>query len=162
MPLPEIGAGEPIGSVDELCRWLELAGAHVARLRDEDSERWEHKSPPMAMAAFHPHAEAHLESSSRMVLFVRRTPDPTIQLVRCSILDAVRRPEDQGTGYVDPTQVDFASMIKAGPPKRLLHERVADINLETIRREGVAQVEALFEDIRRDRDAAYAVIEAER
>jgi L-lactate dehydrogenase complex protein LldG len=35
VPLPEIGAGEPIGSVDELCRWLELAGAQVARLRDE-------------------------------------------------------------------------------------------------------------------------------
>lgn len=131
----------------------------VARLREEDAERWENKSPPMAMAAFHPDSPVDLENPSRAVLFVRRSPDPTIQLVRRSILDAVRRPEDQGTGYVDPSNVDFASFM-AKPSKPLLHELVAETNLETIHREGVERILALFEDIRRDRDASYAAIEA--
>src|SRR5262249_44602899 len=34
----------------------------------------------MAMEGFHPHAEADMSNPERLVPFLRRTPDPTIQL----------------------------------------------------------------------------------
>jgi len=115
----------------------------------------------MAMAAFHPDAAPDFEAPHRMVPFVRSAPDPTIQLVRCAVLDAVRRPADQGTGYVDPTQIDLASLL-ASRPAPLLHERVAATNLETFRRVGIDRVEAVLADIRRDRARSYAALGEDR
>ena len=66
---------------------------------------------------------------ARLVPFIRRTPDPTLQLVRASLLDGLR-------GQVS--------------------DDVARDNHATIAARGAAALDALLTDIRRDRDAAYA------
>ena len=82
-------------------------------------------------AAFHPdyRAPEGLLDAARLVPFIRRTPDPTLQLVRASLLDGLR-----GQASAD----------------------VARANFETITARGLARLDALLTDIRRDRDAAYA------
>src|SRR5437773_1075477 len=60
----------------------------VSRLVDADAGARELGTVPFALAAFHPDAEPDLSHSERLISFLRRTPDPTIQLVRCEALDA--------------------------------------------------------------------------
>jgi hypothetical protein len=92
------------------------------------------------------------------VPFIRRSPDPTIQLIRRSVLESVRRPSDGGTGYIDPSSItDLVAFFK-NPPKPPLHERVAQANLEQIQRVGVAPVELALNDIRADRARAYSEV----
>jgi hypothetical protein len=131
----------------------------VAELRRVDAARAGLEGPPMAMAAFHYDAEPDLGAPQRLVPFLRRSPDPTVQLIRRGVLDALRGPGDHGTAFVDPTQVNLADFLakKKKPP---LHERVAVMNLETVREVGLAHLEAILHDIRADRDAAYARLEA--
>lgn len=129
--------------------------AFVAALRTRDAERWPNGPAPLVMAPFHPEADPNTETPYRLVPFLRRTPDPTIQLVRHSVLAALRKPGESGTDYVDITKVDLKALLamKKRPP---LHERVAANNLETIVREGVDAVRARLDDILADRDASYA------
>jgi len=124
----------------------------VAALREADQNR--HGSPPMALAAFHPDARADLGTPARLVPFIRRSPDPTIQCVRIAALADVRRPFDAGTDYVDPSTVDLAEFLSR-PVKKPLHERVAHANLQTIERVGVEEAERILAAIFADRDATY-------
>lgn len=126
----------------------------VATVREEygDGEGCEVE---MALAAFHPDAEPDLGGPERLVPFLRRTPDPTIQLVRRSVLANVRRSHGHGTGFVDLSRIDLVNLF-ASAPKVPLHERVAQQNLETVSSLGAARLEAIFDDIRRDRDESYA------
>lgn len=115
----------------------------------------------LAMAAFHPDAQADTSDAARLVPFIRRTPDPTIQLVRMSVLEGVRRKEgDQGTGYVDLSKISPAQLaeLAAEQPAVPLHDRVAEANLETIATLGVRDAEAVLSDIRADRERSYAAL----
>jgi hypothetical protein len=129
--------------------------AFVASLRARDAERSAGGRAPLVLASFHPEAEPHLDTPYRLVPFLRRTPDPTIQLVRHSVLDALRKPGESGTDYVDLATVDLKALLatKKRPP---LHERIAMINLETVQRVGVDRVRAVMDDILRDRNESYA------
>lgn len=109
----------------------------------------------MAMEGFHPSAEADLASPERVVPFVRRTPDPTIQLVRHAVLDRVRRGTQQGTAFFDPSQMSLDALMSEAE-KRPLHERIAATNHGTIARLGVEHVRAILDDILADRDRSYA------
>ncbi len=126
----------------------------VARLRERHAST-HNGTPPMALAAFHPDAEANLETGSRLVPYIRRSPDPTIQCVRLSVLAEMRRGTDQGTDYVDLSKVNLQELLakKRRPP---LHERVAAQNLEIFQEIGVERAEAVLADIHRDRDESYA------
>ena len=86
--------------------------------------------------------------------FVRRTPDPTIQLVRRTALDRVRRDEGHGTGFIDLEKIDMES-LKGPPSAPALHARIATMNRATIGRMGVREVSDLLDDILRDRDESY-------
>lgn len=126
----------------------------VSSLRDRDQQR----GAAFAAAAFHPDAQADLSDAYRLVPFIRRSPDPTIQLIRRSALEAVRRPSDGGTGYIDPASItDLVEFFK-NPPKPPLHERVAQANLDNVTRVGVAPLEEVLQDIRADRARAYAAL----
>ncbi|MFK7998507.1 MAG: DUF1415 family protein [Polyangiales bacterium] len=127
----------------------------TATLREEYAEVYD-GSPPMALAAFHPSAPFNDSSAARALPFVRRSPDPTIQMVRRSVLDSVRSGSDSGTGFIDLENVDFASILSAPPSKPPLHERVAETNAATLRREGQGRLEGVLADICRDRDESYA------
>lgn len=129
----------------------------VAQVREAYDASVGQAEVEMALAAFHPEAEPDTRSPDRLVPFLRRTPDPTIQLVRRSVLAAVRRNHGHGTGFVDPSMLNLTTLLEE-PARLPLHEQVARTNLETVRAMGVGEVEAILADIRRDRDASYARI----
>ena len=86
-------------------------------------------------AAFHPDYRASdgALDAARLVPFIRRTPDPTLQLVRASLVHSLR-------GQVS--------------------NDVARANLATVTARGIEKLEALLTEIRRDRDTTYASISA--
>lgn len=142
----------PRSTVDALGlgRWVErLRKAHAAAHAG---------APLLALEGFHPTARPDTTHADRLTPFVRRTPDPTIQLTRLSALDHVRRGSVQGTAFFDPSAMDLAALLSA-PAPRPLHERIAERNLETVVRLGPAEVARILDDIQRDRDAAYAALD---
>jgi hypothetical protein len=131
----------------------------TARLRNADTERHPLGQAPFALAAFHPHAEAHVGDPERLVPFLRRTPDPCVQVVRMASLARVRGGTPEGTRFIDITRIDPALLESHGPP---LRERIARANLETVRRMGLDELCARLDAIRSDRDATYrALLEGE-
>ncbi|AKF04688.1 DUF1415 family protein [Sandaracinus amylolyticus] len=136
------------------CTRLDLA-RFVERLRSA------HQAAPgglvMAMEGFHPDADADVRAPERLVPFVRRTPDPTIQLVRHAVLDRVRRATPSGTAFFDPSRMSFEELLRS-PAPRPIHERIAEANHATVQRLTIERVRASMDDILRDRDAAYAAL----
>lgn len=105
----------------------------VAQLIAEDARRHRETSPPFAMAAFHPEGplpEPNGFTPETLIPLLRRSPDPTLQLVRLSALERVRKGEPAGTSFIDPSQIDFAALLaKGGMPERpSLRQRVANTN----------------------------------
>ena len=64
--------------------------------------------PPFYCVAFHPDLPRDLLDAHRAVQFIRRSPDPTLQLVRASVLRAVRGGDTGGTRAVDRSSVAAA------------------------------------------------------
>lgn len=128
----------------------------VARLIATDARRHREQSPPFAMAAFHPATtSSSLDAlcAEALVTYLRRSPNPTIQLVRLDALARVRQGEPSGTAFIDPSQIDFnAWPLKAQPERPSLRQRVARANHAVFRgprgRELVRSVEAILEDRR--------------
>ncbi len=128
---------------------------HFVRvLREQDSARHPLGEVPVAMAAFHPDARPDLSDAERLVPYLRRTPYPTIQVVRRSALDRVRGDTDEGTAYLDVSLL--ASPEVQRPVRTPLRERIARANLATLQGLGLAAFEAIVSDILRDRDAVEA------
>ncbi len=128
----------------------------VSRLREADASRHPLGRIPFMMAAFHPDAAPDLSHPERLIPFLRRTPDPTLQLIRGEVLDRVRGRTPQGTQFVDMSVFDEPD---TGVP---LRERIARTNLNTVHELGVEEMERRLLDIRRDRDASYAALAADR
>jgi len=121
-------------------------------VREQDAARRELGAAPFALAAFHPEAPPRVDDPERLIPFLRRTPDPTIQLVRRDVLERVRGP--QGTGFIDVAMLTPRALL--AEPEETLRRTIAKTNLETVSSVGVHVLEAVFEDIRRDRDESYA------
>jgi len=90
-------------------------------------------APAFLVAAFHPFGADTFGSAPQLVSFVRRTPDPTLQLVRASLL--ARLPPGASD---DVGRENFAAVSARGP----------------------AALDALLRDIRRDREESYARLAA--
>jgi hypothetical protein len=137
----------------------------TAKVRNDDAERHELGAIPFAMAAFHPNADADLSDAERLIPFLRRTPDPTIQLVRRSVLDRVRGKTPQGTSFADLALVEMleGATLDATPTEEAtsLRERIARKNHETVRAAGVDALKARLDEIRRDRMESYARLAGE-
>jgi hypothetical protein len=86
-------------------------------------------APVFLIAAFHPFGADRFRSPPELVSFARRTPDPTLQLVRASRLDRL------APGASD---------------------QVGRQNFAAVGARGAAVLDALLRDIRRDRDESYA------
>lgn len=97
--------------------------------------------------AFHPDLPRDLLDAHRAVQFIRRSPDPTIQMVRASVLRAVRGPDDGGTRVVDPSQLTLEQLMTISSPLSLA-DRIAEANLATLRRENPDRLEALLASLR--------------
>lgn len=90
-------------------------------------------SPEFLLAAFHPLAGSEtFATPPQLVSYLRRTPDPTLQLVRTSVL---RRATGEG---------------------RSVSDDVTRRNHESVTARGVAALDAVLRDLRRDRDESYA------
>lgn len=144
-----VGTVEPMAFVDELEK---DAGAEIGllifprlalpanefdryaeRVRQADrSRRKMGQMPAFVIAAFHPAGQVEYANADQLVSFIRRTPDPTFQFVRYSLLQEAR---DSGSDVSD---------------------NIARKNLATVTEHGAERVDAVVRDIRADRDAAYA------
>jgi hypothetical protein len=98
--------------------------------------------------AFHPDLPRDLLDAHRAVQFIRRSPDPTLQLVRASVLRAVRGSDQGGSRYVDAKGLSLEQLLMLASPISLA-DRIAEANLETLRREGPDRLEALLTSLRR-------------
>jgi len=131
--------------------------AFVTRVREANASRHAVGEIPFVMAAFHPDAPPDLTTPERLIPFLRRTPDPTIQLLRSDTLDHVRGRAPQGTQFVDLEVFDFSTPADVIAP---LRERIARANLGTVQQLGVGELDRRLRDIRRDRDEAYRALAA--
>jgi hypothetical protein len=156
---------EPLAADEQvevaLMIWPRVQVSRAELARFVERLRAAHQAQPgglvMAMEGFHPDAEADLRAPERLVPFVRRTPDPTIQLVRHAVLERVRRATPTGTAFFDPARLSLEALL-ASPPPRALHERIAETNHATVHRLGETEVRARLDDILHDRDASYAAL----
>ncbi|MGZ3416452.1 MAG: DUF1415 family protein [Polyangiales bacterium] len=155
---PEIEIGILIFPRVELDRptWARF----VADVRTADSEKRD-RAVPFAMAEFHPEAPPVLAPSGAFVSFLRRTPDPTIQLVRRTALDRVRGDEDHGSAYFDPAMIEQLLEKQLVAKKPRLHDRVESHNRRAVSEAGLAKIATLLDALKHERDATYAALEAD-
>jgi len=104
-----------------------------------------------AIADFHPTALLDQTSPERLVPFIRKSPDPTLQLIKHAALEAARRGSNDGTRAAT-LEMMLKGAIKDEPP----HARVASANFRTLDRLGPQPILAVLEDIARDRAESYA------
>lgn len=109
-------------------------------------------NPAFVAAVFHPECAYELATPAQAVGFFRRAPDPTLQLVRVSALEAVRG----GSGKF---MFDFSPAAWAELKKREhrlpTSERIARDNHALLGREGISTLQAIYDDIRADRKRSY-------
>jgi hypothetical protein len=125
----------------------------VARLRDADQARSGGR-PAFVAASFHPDYALRERSPASLVPFFRRSPDPSIQLVRLAVLDEARG------GAHGKFLFDFSDRSWAELKRRQEHpsvtERITADNAARLRAETPARLEAIYADILADRDRTYA------
>lgn len=127
--------------------------ALVAAMESGHAQAYARGEVPLAMADFHPKAALDLSSPARLVSFIRRAPDPTIQLVRRSAMARVRNREDEGSMFAESLAAFMPLMGTA--PRASVSDNIARNNLRTIERVGPATIEAILSDIADDRERAY-------
>ena len=106
--------------------------------------------PSAGVAEFHPGAVLDLATPARLVPFLRRSPDPLLQLVPLALLDAVR-----GAPPVADRAVQATMLGGQAPPRRDVVGQIAAANHAQVRASHAAIAETL-DDIAADRAAAYA------
>jgi hypothetical protein len=126
---------------------LGLSHAAFAQLRDRVAAQ----VPMAGIAAFHPRAPLDLATPARLVPFLRRSPDPLLQLVPLALLDTVRSaPPVAGLAQQAVMLAGHAASSRPG-----IAERIAAANHATVLR-AHAEIAATLDDIAADRRAAYA------
>jgi len=107
--------------------------------------------PTAGVADFHPAAALDLETPARLVPFLRRSPDPMLQLVPLAILDRVRA----APAVADrPLQAQILGGA-APPPRAETADRIALANHGTVSADAGA-IAARLDEIARDRARSYA------
>ncbi|MBL0219879.1 MAG: hypothetical protein IPQ07_39190 [Myxococcales bacterium] len=110
--------------------------------------------PSAGIADFHPESPLDLATPARLVPYLRRSPDPLIQLVPLSILDQVRGPRT-GSGIATQAQM-LGGLV---PPSRPdLADRIAAANHTTVL-EVQDELAKTLADIAEDRARSYAKVE---
>ncbi|HSN26424.1 MAG TPA: hypothetical protein VLT45_09065 [Kofleriaceae bacterium] len=122
----------------------------VAELR-EVRDHVTRNVPQTGIAHFHPDAPLDLATPARLVPFLRRSPDPLLQLVPLALLESVRGA---------PMPVERAQQVQmlggVGPMVRGdIADRIAEVNHARVSAEQ-AEVMRVLETIAQDRRASYA------
>jgi hypothetical protein len=127
---------------------------YVRRLRAR-AEQTPPKLDAYAMAAFHPSASIDLSHPDKLVPYVRRSPDPTLQLVRNTALSSIKG-LTQGTAFLDVAALSLDALKSlTEPAPKAVRERIAEQNLATVTDVGEASIDAVLTDIQREREAAH-------
>ena len=103
------------------------------------------------VAEFHPDAPLDAATPARLVPYLRRSPDPMLQLVPHAILASVRTPQPR---YATLDQLQALKDLAAAP-KLDIGDRIAAQNHARVAHDGDA-IAAKLVEIRADRDASYA------
>jgi len=98
--------------------------------------------------AFHPDLPMDLSDENRAVSFLRRSPDPTLQLVRIATLDRVRSGRPAGSVYLDPSKLS-ADELRSLQPALTVSEQIARANLRTLQRHDATRLASLLAELRR-------------
>ena len=103
--------------------------------------------PPFFCVAFHPDLPMDLADPHRAVHFIRRSPDPTLQLVRASVLREVRGARTGGSTFVDASRLTAAELMALEAPVGI-SDRIAEANLAALRRAGPERLAAALASLR--------------
>ncbi len=118
--------------------WPRVSAGAAAFSRFAEQLRRADPASPFLIAAFHPRLrEERPADAASLVPFIRRTPDPTLQLVRERLLDELAR------------------------PGRDLSADVARANFAAVQGRTPAALDEALRDIHRDRDQSYARLAAD-
>ena len=96
--------------------------------------------------AFHPDLPMDLSDENRAVSFLRRSPDPTLQLVRIATLDRVRSGRPGGSIYLDTSGLSLDEIRVRG--QLSVSEQIAQANFQTLRERDPARLAALLAAMR--------------
>lgn len=130
--------------------------ALASKVNERESARHAIGEVPFVLAAFHPDARPDTVTSERFIPFLRRTPDPCLQLVRVSVLDAVRANTPQGTRMMDLDELMRNNFeLREEIP---LRERIAKQNLATANEMGLDALAAKLDEIIDDRRRTYGAM----
>ncbi|MBA2542007.1 MAG: DUF1415 family protein [Deltaproteobacteria bacterium] len=106
--------------------------------------------PTAGVAEFHPDASIDLATPARLVPFLRRSPDPLLQLVPLALLESVRASPQLDRA----AQIQILAGVGVEPPRDVAaHLAAANHAMVTAKR---AAIEATLDDITEDRRTAYA------
>lgn len=94
--------------------------------------------------AFHPQFREDLTDAQRAVRFIRRSPDPTVQLVRASLLHELHRAD--APEFVDTAGLSTAQLLAINLPLAL-SERIGQANLSTLKAAGADRLRELLDEI---------------
>lgn len=103
----------------------------VRTARERMQARHARGAAPFHCVAFHPHFPEDLANEDRAVRFIRRSPDPTLQLVRASLLNRLRHADPSGTHYVDIAGLSAAELMALSAPQSVA-ARIGRENLRTL------------------------------
>jgi len=100
------------------------------------------------VAEFHPEAPVDLTTSARLVPFLRRSPDPMLQLVPLHVLDAVRAPAPMAD------RARQIEILRGAEAPTNVPASIAETNHATVTAH-VLDLEAILDDIAVDRAGSY-------
>jgi len=103
------------------------------------------------VAHFHPDAPLDAATPARLVPYLRRSPDPLLQLVPLSLLESVRA---RSPAIDRAHQVQLLGGVSA-PPRGDVADRLAAVNHARVTADAAA-IAACLEDIAADRARSYA------
>lgn len=125
---------------------LEVTASQLHTIRGQVSERVQ----IAGIAEFHPEAALDLATPARLVPFIRRSPDPLLQLVPMSLIESIR---------AAPATVDrlHQAQLLGGTmaaPRPDPGDRIAEANHAAVSA-AHAEITRTFEDIAADRRRSY-------
>jgi hypothetical protein len=100
---------------------------------------------PFALAGFHPEFGLNLKNADTAVAFFRRAPDPMIQLVRLTAIDALTR------DALTPAEMVERFLRGEEPPPPPINQRITRDNYALLQREGTEVIAAIYAAIAGDR-----------
>jgi hypothetical protein len=121
--------------------------AELRALRDRVAAR----IPSAGVADFHPDAALDLGSPARLVPFLRRSPDPLLQLVPLALLDSVRGAPPTAGRSLQAQMLGGTAAATRGD----VADRIAAANHATVTAHA-ARITSTLDAIAADRDASYA------